>query len=63
MTARPNWLEILDLPDGPPRDWEEVQRDRDKYLDSYFDIEQRLYLAWLEGRKYGTNGNSGVGSL
>ena len=55
IDQRKTWLCCEDLPDGPPRDWEEVQGERDKYLDSYFDIEQRLYLAWLEGRNVRTN--------
>lgn len=50
IAQRNTWLLCEDLPDGPPRDWDEVQRERDKYLDSYFDIEQRLYFAWLEGK-------------
>ena len=50
---RPTALSLPDVPDGRPRDFEQVMKDQENTMKSFFSFEQWLYINWLEVRGYG----------
>jgi hypothetical protein len=50
---RPTALSIPDLPDGPPRDFNEVMKQQEQAMKAMFTFEQWAWITWLEVRGYG----------